>query len=644
MEAELGHFFCISALCLSLLLFLRYSASSFVATSVNDVVKYMPSLIFVLVGISFFFLSFAFVNSDFSVKLVASNSHTLKPLIYKISGTWGNHEGSMLLWVLILAFYLMLFQIFSKKLPDELVNNTIFVQLAVISLFLLYLVLLSNPFERLNIPPVEGEGLNPVLQDILLAFHPPTLYLGYLGLSIPFSLALGFLLSTDRDIDISNAIRSWALLSFFFLSVGILLGSVWAYYELGWGGWWFWDPVENASLLPWLLTLALIHSLLVLERRGELISWVLLLSIMAFSFSLIGTFIVRSGLLTSVHAFANDPSRGLFILLLVFLAIGLGLSVFIARKPIVKENISFNLFSRELWILLNNVILLVITSIVFLGTIWPFLVEAFSGDQVSVGKPFYDLSLTPFVVIFAFLLPLATSLKWNGKKLNNIRYFVALFVICLFCASGFLLWKAMSLLTFLGIFLSFWVVINSCWEIFKLLSRSTTGGIHIFKNLIINRRLFGKSFAHAGFGILMFGATAVSTWETEDVRYMTIGDELKISGYTILFKNIDFYSVNNFKKVVGEFYILRGDRIVGNLYPEKRLYVSRQEVTTEASIRPNLFNDIYLVLGNKLNSEEWVVRVYVKPFISLIWLGVVLISFGSILSLSIRRGKLKQTI
>ncbi len=642
MDAELGHFFCISALCLSLLLFLRYSIPGFAGNYFEDVTKFMPSLIFVFIGISFFSLSLSFVSSDFSVKLVANNSHTLKPLIYKLSGAWGNHEGSMLLWVWILTFYLMLFQVFSKKLPSELVNKTIFIQLSVISLFLLYLVLVSNPFERLDNPPVEGDGLNPILQDILLAFHPPTLYLGYLGLSIPFSLALGFLLSNDKDVDLAKVIRSWALLSFFFLSVGIMLGSIWAYYELGWGGWWFWDPVENASLLPWLLTLALIHSLLVLERRGHLISWVLLLSIMAFSFSLIGTFIVRSGLLTSVHAFANDPSRGLFILLLIFLAIGLGLSIFIARKPIVSNQTNFNLFSKELWILFNNVILLVITSIVFLGTIWPFLVEAFSGDQVSVGKPFYDLSLTPFVIIFAFLLPIASSLKWNGKKVNNLPYFISLFAICLIGTLAFLFWGSISLLTFLGIFLSLWVVLSSLWEICKLLSQRSREGFDFFKAFKINRSLVGKSLAHAGFGALMFGATAVATWETEDVRYMKIGEELKISGYIILFKDVAFQSESNFKKVVGEFNIIKGDRLVGNLYPEKRFYISRQEVTTEASIKPNFFDDVYIVLGNKLDGDEWVVRVYVKPFISFIWFGVILISLGSIMSLTSNRGKLKH--
>ncbi len=643
MEAELGHFFCISALCLSLLLFVRYSITEIAGNYFEDVTKFMPSLIFILIGISFFSLSASFVNSDFSVKLVANNSHTLKPLIYKISGTWGNHEGSMLLWVWILAFYLMLFQVFSKTLPVELVNNTILIQLSIIALFLLYLVLLSNPFERLNVPVVEGAGLNPVLQDVLLAFHPPLLYLGYLGLSVPFSLSLGFLLSNNKDTDIAKIIRFWALLSFFFLSIGILLGSIWAYYELGWGGWWFWDPVENASLLPWLLTLALIHSLLILERRENLLGWVLLLSIMAFSFSLIGTFIVRSGLLTSVHAFANDPSRGLFILLLVFLAIGLGFSVFITRKPTALEETHFNLLSKEFWILLNNVILLVITSIVFLGTIWPFLVEAFSGDQVSVGKPFYDLALTPFVIIFAFLLPIGSTLKWNGKRINNLPYFITLFVICLSCVATFLLFRAISLLTFFGLFLSFWVVLSSFWEILNLFFRRSLEGFKFLKTFKNNIRVIGKSFAHAGFGVLMFGVTTVSSWETEDVRYMKIGEELKISGYTILFKEIGFYSENNFKKVVGEFDILREDQFVGSLYPEKRFYLSRKELTTEASIRPSLFNDIYLVLGNKLNSEQWVVRVYVKPFISFIWLGVVLISLGSIMSLTSRRVKLKYS-
>ena len=452
MVSELGHFLLISAFCLNLGLIANCLTRKPVFWGLVVLFNRLESLLLTLLAISFLFLIISFITSDFSVKLVANNSHSLKPILYKVAGTWGNHEGSMLLWVLILSLYLFLFQLSSNNYPKELVRNILLVQLSIIALFLFYLLFLSNPFERLDFPPLNGQDLNPILQDVLLVAHPPILYLGYLGLSIPFSIAIGLLLTNDNTINIVKLIRFWALVPFVFLTLGILLGSIWAYYELGWGGWWFWDPVENVSLLPWLLNLALIHSILILERRSSLLNWTILLCIMGFSFSMIGTFIVRSGLITSVHAFANDPSRGLFILLIIFVAIATSLSIYITKRPNTVSLMKLNFASKELWILVQNLTLLVITAIVFLGTIWPFIIEALLNEQVSVGEPFYEISLLPFVVIFAFMLPIASKVAWRGKNFVDIKKLLSLILICSgVSASGFL-FGTLGPLTFIGFF------------------------------------------------------------------------------------------------------------------------------------------------------------------------------------------------
>ena len=460
MVSELGHFLLISAFCLNLGLIANCLTRKPVFWGLLVLFNRLESLLLTLLAISFLFLIISFITSDFSVKLVANNSHSLKPILYKVAGTWGNHEGSMLLWVLILSLYLFLFQLSTNNYPKELVRNILLVQLSIIALFLFYLLFLSNPFERLDFPPLNGQDLNPILQDVLLVAHPPILYLGYLGLSIPFSIAIGLLLTNDNTTNIVKLIRFWALVPFVFLTLGILLGSIWAYYELGWGGWWFWDPVENVSLLPWLLNLALIHSILILERRSTLLNWTILLSIMGFSFSMIGTFIVRSGLITSVHAFANDPSRGLFILLIIFVAITTSLSIYIIKRPNTASLMKLNFASKELWILVQNLTLLVITAIVFLGTIWPFIIEALLNEQVSVGEPFYEISLLPFVVIFAFMLPIASKVAWRGKNFVDIK---KLFVLILFCsgvaASGFI-WNTWPF-DFYWLFLASWVCLSA---------------------------------------------------------------------------------------------------------------------------------------------------------------------------------------
>ncbi len=642
MVSELGHFLLISAFCLNLGLIANCALIKQRLLGFVDLFNRLEGLLLTLLTTSFLLLIMSFVTSDFSVKLVANNSHSLKPILYKVAGTWGNHEGSMLLWVLILSLYLFLFQLSSNNYSKELVRNITLVQLSIIALFLFYLLFLSNPFERLDFPPLNGQDLNPILQDVLLVAHPPILYLGYLGLSIPFSIAIGLLLTNNSKTNIVRLIRFWALVPFVFLTLGILLGSIWAYYELGWGGWWFWDPVENVSLLPWLLNLALIHSVLILERRSSLLNWTILLCIMGFSFSMIGTFIVRSGLITSVHAFANDPSRGLFILLIIFIAIATSFLIYMTKRSSSAYLMKLNFASKELWILVQNLTLLVITAIVFLGTIWPFIIEALFNEQVSVGEPFYEVSLVPFVVIFAFILPIASKVAWRSKNFVDFRKLFILILICSALSSGGILLGILSPLTFIGLFLSSWVCLSSILELIPLFQSY----LPIFKSSNLSRlvsfRMVGRTCAHFGFGLLIFGVTAVSSWETEDIRNVEIGESFYVTSYKILFKSIDYSVEKNFKKVSGTFEVMHKNKIVGTLYPEKRLYPSRNEVTTEASIKPTFLNDFYIVLGNKINEDAWVVRTYIKPFISFIWFGVILIALGgfvSLLSLTPHRNK-----
>ena len=633
MISELGHFLLITAFCTNLGLIANFISNKTVLEGYTKFFNNLESLLLTLLAISFFLLIMSFVNSDFSVKLVANNSHLLKPVLYKVAGTWGNHEGSMLLWVLILTVYLFLFQVSSSDYSKVLVRNVILVQLSTIALFLFYLLFLSNPFERLEFPPLNGQDLNPILQDVLLVAHPPILYLGYLGLSIPFSIAIGFLLTNDYKINIVRLIRFWSLVPFVFLTLGILLGSIWAYYELGWGGWWFWDPVENVSLLPWLINLALIHSVLILERRNSLLSWTILLSIMGFSFSMIGTFIVRSGLITSVHAFANDPSRGLFILLIIFLAIASSLFIYLIKRPSYENLMKLNIASKELWIVVQNLILLVIAAVVFLGTIWPFIIEAIFDEQVSVGEPFYEVSLTPFVVIFAFMLPIASKIGWTGKKIGDIKKILILIFISTGLSVGAFIWKDFKFLTFIGLFLASCVCISSILEFIYSFKSQPTIIDGLKRSLILNSRLIGRTSAHFGFGLLIFGVTSVTSWETEDIRKVEEGESYYLKSYQIVFKGIDYSVEKNFKKVSGSFEVLNENKLVGILRPEKRLYPSRNEVTTEASINPTFFNDFYMVLGNKLDENAWVVRTYIKPFISFIWVGVILIAVGGLFSL-----------
>ena len=552
MIIELGHYCLALVLTISLFQFLvpaigvRYNSITLMKSS------YISSYVtFILVSLSFLALTYAYISSDFSVSLVANNSHSLKPLIYKISGVWGNHEGSLLLWVLILTFYSAAVALLGKRLPLKLISLVLSCQGLIASAFVSFILFTSNPFTRLFFPKIEGEGFNPILQDFGLAIHPPFLYLGYVGLSVTFSFSVAALLLGKVDTIWVKWVRPWTLIAWVFLTVGIALGSWWAYRELGWGGWWFWDPVENASLLPWLLNLALIHSILILERRSSLLNWTILLCIMGFSFSMIGTFIVRSGLITSVHAFANDPSRGLFILLIIFVAIATSLSIYITKRPNTVSLMKLNFASKELWILVQNLTLLVITAIVFLGTIWPFIIEALFNEQVSVGEPFYEISLLPFVVIFAFMLPIASKVAWRGKNFVDIKKLLSLILICSgVSASGFL-FGTLGPLTFIGFFLASWVCLSSILELIPLFQFYFPISKFANRTPLVNFRLIGRTCAHFGFGLPIFGVTAVSSWETEDIRNVEIGENFYKREKILLFSK-SFKSDSPIKKVLIE--------------------------------------------------------------------------------------------
>ena len=419
MVSEFGHFLLISAFCLNLGLIANYLTRKPAFWGLVVLFNRLESLLLTLLAISFLFLIISFITSDFSVKLVANNSHSLKPILYKVAGTWGNHEGSMLLWVLILSLYLFLFQLSSNNYPKELVRNILLVQLSIIALFLFYLLFLSNPFERLNFPPLNGQDLNPILQDVLLVAHPPILYLGYLGLSIPFSIAIGLLLTNDNTTNIVKLIRFWALVPFVFLTLGILLGSIWAYYELGWGGWWFWDPVENASLMPWLIATALMHSSSVTEKTGTIVTWTILLSIAAFSLSLLGTFLVRSGVLTSVHAFATDPERGVFLLVMLALFVGGSLFLFAFKGHKLVSNQNANGWTRELLLVINNMLLVSMTIIVLIGTLYPLVSDILDLGKISVGPPYFDFFFVPTTVVLAIFMGMSASSRWSTSNLSE---------------------------------------------------------------------------------------------------------------------------------------------------------------------------------------------------------------------------------
>ncbi len=583
-------------------------------------------------------LTYAFVVSDFSLQLVINNSHTLKPMLYKVTGVWGNHEGSLLLWVLILALFGAMVGWFGAGLPARLRARVIAMQGAIGVAFLSFLIFTSNPFLRQFPPPFDGQDLNPLLQDPGLAFHPPFLYIGYVGLSTSFSFAVAALIEGRVDAAWGRWVRPWTLLAWLNLTVGIALGSWWAYYELGWGGFWFWDPVENASFMPWLIASALLHSAIVVEKREALKSWTVLLAILAFGFSLIGTFIVRSGVLTSVHAFANDPERGVYLLAITGIFMGGALTLYAARAGALEAKGVFGLVSRESALVTNNVLLAVAAFVVFIGTIWPLISELAFDRPLSVGPPFFNLAFTPFMVALAVILPIGAILPWKRAKLD--RSMKPLWgVLVLAFALGALAWtlqSGKSILAPVGAILGAWLVLGAGAELWY---RAGRGGLG--EKLGRLRRLpradWGKAVAHAGFGVTIFGCAALIAWEVSEVRVANVGDTYPVGRYEVTLKSVDEVEGPNYLATRAVMEVRRAGRVVAELAPEARFYPVAGMPTTEAAISNGVFRDLYAVIGDAQDGGGWAVRAFVKPFANWIWAGAIFMALGGVLSLTDRR-------
>ncbi len=593
---------------------------------------------FLLIGFSFAALTYGFVTSDFSLKVVVANSHTLKPMLYKVAGVWGNHEGSLLLWVLILSLFGAAAAWFGGNLPPTLRARVLAVQGLIGVAFLAFTLFTSNPFLRLAVPPLNGQDLNPLLQDPGLAFHPPFLYLGYVGLSMSFSFAVAALIEGRVDAAWGRWVRPWTLAAWIFLTIGIAMGSWWAYYELGWGGFWFWDPVENASFMPWLIAAALLHSAIVVEKREALKSWTILLAILAFGFSLIGTFIVRSGVLTSVHAFANDPERGIFILMILGVFMGGALTLFALRAGKMEAKGVFSTISRESALVANNLLLAVSCFVVFIGTIWPLVAELFFDRKLSVGEPFFNAAFTPFMVALAVLLPIGSQLPWkragNAKLLIPLRTGLILAVAC--TALVFAMQTGRSALGPIGAGLGVWVVWGALADLWSRTGRDgfSTRAARIAR---LPRADWGKATAHAGFGVTLFAVAAMNAWLTEDIRVVQIGESFALGRYDVQLVDVKGVEGPNYTATVAEMRVTRAGALVATLFPEKRLYPVQAMPTTEAAIDQSILRDLYLVIGDPQKDGGWAVRSYIKPFANWIWGGALLMALGGIFSLSDRR-------
>ena len=571
----------------------------------------------IMVIISFLTLIYAFVTSDFSNETVYNNSHTTKPLFYKISGTWGNHEGSLLLWLLVLTIFLFIFTVESKNLSQRYRTLTLFFQQIIIFGFLLFILFTSNPFSNLFPIPNEGTGLNPILQDPALAIHPPILYLGYVGTSIIFSSALAAIISGSINKSWASHIKKWVLVSWVFLSIGILLGSIWAYYELGWGGFWFWDPVENVSLMPWLCLTALLHTIFTLEKRDIFHSWAVILSIATFSLSMSGTFLVRSGILNSIHTFANDPSRGVFILCFLFILIFLSILIYFFYQKTIKENSTKPyLISKETAVLLNNLFMMFFLSVVLIGTVYPIFLEVINNEKISIGPPFYHKLLIPFLIPFLFFMAIGPNIKWINDKIGKINFTqVSIFIISIIVSYFFVKKYGVSYLLSLPLFI-----------------------LSIFLFFITIKDFFGKKvnisqkISHFGFSLLILSILLNGVLSKEFSSNMKVGDERKFLNKTIKFESIKVIKEQNYQSLIGEFNIKDENNSL-SLKPELRIYDQPQTITSEADISSTIFSDNFLVFNVLKNDGFYNVRYQIKPFMIWIWISVILISFGGLISL-----------
>ena len=636
MIPELGHFALILATIVALIqgvlpLTGTYLPSRSLQITLQSLARPMAILQFVLVALSFAALATAFLTNDFSVTYVAQHSNSLLPKPYQFAAVWGGHEGSLLLWVLMLALWSMAVALFSKSLPLDMVARVLSV-LGLISVgFLLFILATSSPFERLLPAALDGRDLNPLLQDPGLVIHPPMLYMGYVGMSVAFAFAVAALLSGRLDAAWARWSRPWTVIAWTFLTFGIGLGSWWAYYELGWGGWWFWDPVENASLMPWLVATALIHSLMVTEKRGSFKAWTVLLAIAAFSLSLLGTFLVRSGVLTSVHAFASDPKRGVFILVFLAVVVGTSLTLFAWRAPRVTLGGRMELVSRESFLLANSVLLVVATGAVLLGTIYPLIIDALNMGKLSVGPPYFNAVFVPLLVPTVFLMVPGTIARWREAKVSEIAHtlrFSGLAAMVLAVGLPFVL-GGWSFGAMLGIFLGAWVGLGTLQQVVTRLRKPGRIGLSFW----------GQNIAHFGMAVLVVGVTGVNSYEVErDVR-MHVNDVVTIAPYSFQLKSLGEVTGPNYKAVRADVEVKRGDEVIETLQPEKRRYFSSAMPMTEAGIDSGFMRDLYVSLGEPLDDArtEWSMRVYYKPFVPWLWGGILLMVLGGLLAALDRR-------
>ena len=604
-------------------------------------------VLFALVSFASACLMASFIRSDFSVLYVASNSNTHLPLQYQIAGFWGGHEGSLLLWVQMLVIWMVAVSLFSRHLPREVLSRILAVMGLVSVGFLLFMLLTSNPFDRLFPVPADGRDLNPLLQDPGMVFHPPTLYMGYVGFCVAFAFAIAALIGGNLDATWARWTRPWTTVAWMFLTVGIAMGSAWAYYDLGWGGWWFWDPVENASLMPWLLGTALIHSLAVTEKRGSFKNWTVLLAILAFSFSLLGTFLVRSGVLSSVHAFATDPRRGLFILAFLTIVIGSSFTLFAWRAPTVGLGARFALFSKETALLANNVLFMVAAAVVLLGTLYPLLLDALGMGKISVGPPYFDSVFLPLMIPTIFLMGVGPMARWKASSVpdlaSRLKWALGATVVCA-VVSGWLQ-GAIHLLATVGLLMAFWIFSSVATDLWERVRPEGKGFTEIRrKALLIPRALVGMMVAHIGVAMFCLGVTMVKTYEVESDVKMAVGDSTTVRGYSFAFKGVKDIQGPNYDATRATIEISRDGSKITELSPEKRIYRVQQNPMTEAAIAPGITRDLYVSMGEEVEGGAWIVRVYVKPFIDWIWGGCLVMAFGGLLAVTDRRYRRKTGV
>jgi cytochrome c-type biogenesis protein CcmF len=593
---------------------------------------------FAFITAAFLCLVYSFVSNDFSVAYVASHSNSTLPVYFRVSATWGGHEGSLLLWTQMLVLWTLGVALFSRQLPQETVARVLGVMGLISIGFLCFMLFTSNPFERMLPAPVDGADLNPLLQDFGMIFHPPLLYMGYVGFSVAFAFAIAALIGGQLDAAWARWSRPWTLVAWMFLTLGIFLGSFWAYYELGWGGWWFWDPVENASFMPWLVGTALIHSLSVTEKRGSSKSWTVLLAIVAFSLSLLGTFLVRSGVLTSVHAFATDPERGLFLLVFLSIVVGSSLLLFAWRAPKMGPGGRFSLFSRESLLLVNNVLLLVAAGTVFLGTLYPLFLDALGLGKISVGPPYFDAVFVPLMIPVLLLMAIGPFVRWKEASwqdvLRNLRSIAAATVLLSLSVAVFL---SASPMLAIGLAIAVWILLATGWQLTQRLRHAPAGTPLLQRLTGLPRSYWGMIIAHAGIGVFVIGVTLAKGAETANDMSMQVGDTTSAGGYTFRFTDLSEANGPNYTATQAVFDVSHDGKQIAVMRPEKRLYTVQNMPMTEAAIDRGFTRDLYISLGEPVNKTTWLVRVQHKPFMSWIWGGCIIMALGGLMAALDRR-------